>query len=294
MTPQRLRARRSVGCTPKSRAVPEDALRRPSMMLIAVVLPAPLGPSRATTSPAAIDRLTSSSARTGPYRLETCSKVTTSAGTGQSVAVRSQRDPPERLRRAEAPRQRSWAAGAAAVVLRHRDGPERGPARDLRFRPDAPPPDLAAGPRRGGAGPGVRPARLPAARRGAPPDVPEGMGEPAGRLRHRRPAARRQLRLVDGRAHAPPRQPQPHGPGPGHRQRRALLFGRPGARPQRSDAAGGAVPGVPARPPGEPDGLEPARPGPAVRRPPPPPAGGGGAGGPRGPLRRPARVAPGP
>ena len=55
MTPQRLRARRSVGGSPKRRAWPAVGWRSPSMRLMEVVLPAPLGPSIATTSPA-LDR----------------------------------------------------------------------------------------------------------------------------------------------------------------------------------------------------------------------------------------------
>src|SRR5262245_14319067 len=41
-------------------------------MLISVVLPAPLGPSRPKNSPSGISRLIPSSARNGPNRLRTC------------------------------------------------------------------------------------------------------------------------------------------------------------------------------------------------------------------------------
>ena len=55
---------------------PLDGSSSPSMMPIAVVLPAPLGPSRATVSPAAMATLTSSRARVSPKRRLTPSKST--------------------------------------------------------------------------------------------------------------------------------------------------------------------------------------------------------------------------
>src|SRR6187551_532612 len=48
---------------------PASALTRPSMILIRLVLPAPLGPSRPTTSPRAIVSETDVSAVRRPYRL---------------------------------------------------------------------------------------------------------------------------------------------------------------------------------------------------------------------------------
>ena len=52
------------------------------MIPIAVVLPAPLGPSRATVSPRAIPRATSSSASVSPNRRLTPSKATAAAAAG--------------------------------------------------------------------------------------------------------------------------------------------------------------------------------------------------------------------
>src|SRR5262249_17759680 len=66
MTPQRLRARRSFGSRPKSRTWPEVGFRTPSIRLIDVVLPAPFGPSIATTSPARIVRSIPLSPSTSP------------------------------------------------------------------------------------------------------------------------------------------------------------------------------------------------------------------------------------
>src|ERR1700693_1569573 len=50
------------------------------MILISVDLPAPLSPSRPSTSPLRRCRLTSRSATTGPKRLEMCSTRSTSSG----------------------------------------------------------------------------------------------------------------------------------------------------------------------------------------------------------------------
>jgi len=51
---------------PKRRTVPDVGLRVPSMRLIEVVFPAPLGPSIATTSPGSMTKLTSRTACTSP------------------------------------------------------------------------------------------------------------------------------------------------------------------------------------------------------------------------------------
>jgi hypothetical protein len=57
----------SRGPRPKMLAVPDVGLVRPSTMSSSVVLPAPLGPSRATTSPASTVRSTPATARTGAW-----------------------------------------------------------------------------------------------------------------------------------------------------------------------------------------------------------------------------------
>src|SRR5437879_6069698 len=69
MTPHRLRARLSAGSSPNRRALPEVGLRRPSMRLMEVVLPAPFGPSIATTSPGRMAMSTPRTAWTGPKLL---------------------------------------------------------------------------------------------------------------------------------------------------------------------------------------------------------------------------------
>src|SRR5579884_2976902 len=56
---------------PSNHTVPEDGRRRPPMVLSSVVLPAPLGPSRATISPASTSRLTSLTAAIWPYSTRT-------------------------------------------------------------------------------------------------------------------------------------------------------------------------------------------------------------------------------
>src|SRR5438105_1752360 len=69
MTPQRLRARRSEGESPNSRALPEVGFRSPSIRFIAVVFPAPFGPSMARTSPGRTAISTPRRAWTGPKLL---------------------------------------------------------------------------------------------------------------------------------------------------------------------------------------------------------------------------------
>src|SRR5438132_8273528 len=59
---------------------PESCLWNPEMILISVDLPAPLSPSRPSTSPLRRCRLTSRSAVTGPKRLAMCSTRSTSSG----------------------------------------------------------------------------------------------------------------------------------------------------------------------------------------------------------------------
>ena len=76
MAPMRPPRTAVAGSAPRVVAVPASGRRRPGMTPMAVDLPAPLGPSRATVSPAAMSRLTPSSARTGPNALATWSKRT--------------------------------------------------------------------------------------------------------------------------------------------------------------------------------------------------------------------------
>src|SRR5262245_40220791 len=65
------------------------------MRLTVVVLPAPFGPSSATTSPGSIVRVTPRSASTSPYRLRTSVSWTTGlampAGSARSRAVAAKR-----------------------------------------------------------------------------------------------------------------------------------------------------------------------------------------------------------
>ncbi|MBB4908208.1 hypothetical protein H4W32_008280 [Actinophytocola algeriensis] len=56
----------SAGPDPKIVTLPESGRVRPSIMSTVVDLPAPFGPSNATTSPGAITRSTPSTARTSP------------------------------------------------------------------------------------------------------------------------------------------------------------------------------------------------------------------------------------
>src|SRR5579875_3427128 len=51
------------------RTSPESGATRPAIIATVVVLPAPLGPSRPTVSPAATENDTPSTATFGPYRL---------------------------------------------------------------------------------------------------------------------------------------------------------------------------------------------------------------------------------
>src|SRR4051794_18666680 len=66
---------------------PSSGFWKPEMILISVDLPAPLSPSRPSTSPLPRCRLTSRSAVTGPKRLATCSTTrTSSAGTAAPLS----------------------------------------------------------------------------------------------------------------------------------------------------------------------------------------------------------------
>src|SRR5262249_53456351 len=56
---------------PSQRISPARGRSRPAMQRISVVLPAPLGPSSATISPARISSVTLESARNGPYEAST-------------------------------------------------------------------------------------------------------------------------------------------------------------------------------------------------------------------------------
>ena len=56
----------SVGVDPKSETVPASGRIRPNIMSIVVVLPAPLGPSRASVSPGLIVRSMPRTALTTP------------------------------------------------------------------------------------------------------------------------------------------------------------------------------------------------------------------------------------
>src|ERR1700758_440144 len=60
--------------------LPESCFWKPQMILISVDLPAPLSPSRPSTSPFFRCRLMSRSAVTGPKRLAMCSTRSTSSG----------------------------------------------------------------------------------------------------------------------------------------------------------------------------------------------------------------------
>lgn len=65
-------ARRSVTASiPSTDTVPASGRRKPLRILSAVVLPAPFGPTRPTTSPRATSKLTPDSARARPKRFST-------------------------------------------------------------------------------------------------------------------------------------------------------------------------------------------------------------------------------
>src|SRR5271154_7141607 len=66
--------------SPCSSIEPESCFWKPEMILISVDLPAPLSPSRPSTSPFLRCRFTSRSAVTGPKLLAMCSTRRTSSG----------------------------------------------------------------------------------------------------------------------------------------------------------------------------------------------------------------------
>src|ERR1700729_992609 len=70
---------RSVTSSPLRTIPPESGRWKPQRILISVDLPAPLSPSRPSTSPLRRCRLTSRSAVTGPKRLAMCSTRSTSS-----------------------------------------------------------------------------------------------------------------------------------------------------------------------------------------------------------------------
>src|SRR5690606_38725396 len=80
----------SVTCWPQNSIVPEDGWCTPASTLTSVDLPAPLSPTRATTSPAFTTSAIAVSADTAPKFLETPLRRSTGsplAGTFASVAV---------------------------------------------------------------------------------------------------------------------------------------------------------------------------------------------------------------
>src|SRR5438270_4147687 len=78
------------------RILPIVGKSKPHMSLMVVVLPAPLGPRKANSSPCPIRRLSSSTASLVPYDLETwSSSIMRAAGNGEGVAPASGRLPPQ-------------------------------------------------------------------------------------------------------------------------------------------------------------------------------------------------------
>src|ERR1700732_1754272 len=77
MAPTRPRAEASCGSRPKTVTWPEPGLDSPSSNRIAVVLPAPFGPSTASSSPARTSRVTSRRAVIVAYFLVTPAKEAT-------------------------------------------------------------------------------------------------------------------------------------------------------------------------------------------------------------------------
>src|SRR4051795_3518797 len=78
---------RSSTSSPLTTIRPSSGFWKPEMIFISVDLPAPLSPSRPSTSPLRRCRLMSRSAVTGPKRLETCSTRSTSSSARASSAV---------------------------------------------------------------------------------------------------------------------------------------------------------------------------------------------------------------
>ena len=71
IAPRRTRTSAAPGARPKTLAAPSCTCRLPRRRLMAVVLPAPFGPSTPSTSPRRTSRSRSSNASTGPYRCVT-------------------------------------------------------------------------------------------------------------------------------------------------------------------------------------------------------------------------------
>ncbi len=107
---------------------------------------------------------------------------------------------------------------------------------------------------------GVRPDRARRPRPGPPAGLPHPPPQRDRRAARRQPRHRHELRLVDGQAHPPPRQPQPRGP--------ATRTSPPtswSGRSEQAARAAGAGPahrppaGVPVLPAAHAGGLQPAR-----------------------------------
>ena len=77
----------NVTSSPLSRIRPLVGGWKPQMIFSRVDLPAPLSPTRASTSPRSSRRLTSTSAVTAPYRLEMCSTRRMSSAEGVVIAT---------------------------------------------------------------------------------------------------------------------------------------------------------------------------------------------------------------
>ena len=77
----------NVTSSPLNRIRPLVGGWKPQMIFSRVDLPAPLSPTRASTSPRSSRRLTSTSAVTAPYRLEMCSTRRMSSAEGGVIAT---------------------------------------------------------------------------------------------------------------------------------------------------------------------------------------------------------------
>src|SRR5712691_4819392 len=113
-----------------------------------------------------------------------------------------------RVRNPQAPHPGRRVAQETARLLRPEHHHQLGPVDPLPGRRVHGRIGVVAGPRGCRTWHRLRPAWLPAARLGTPPDVRVGMEERSRRPGHRRPAARHELRLVGPEAQPPSRQPQ--------------------------------------------------------------------------------------
>src|SRR5262245_49423671 len=99
-----MRLRTSSDCAstskPSTLTVPADGGRKPVSMRIVVVLPAPFGPRKPTTSPRSRVKLTSSTASAAPKRRERCETVITGAREGSWASRQPQPRPGELAARA--------------------------------------------------------------------------------------------------------------------------------------------------------------------------------------------------